>query len=142
MKDNTINLLSVFIFPTALLMSIIFRNQFDGSILFLSLGCFIIVAGSVLWVKGILTLGRNFTPSLSPKGFETKGIYSIMRHPMYIGGFLFYLGMNLLTQSIIGMILSFLLVAPLLIYSALEEEKQMIAKYGNKYLEYKRNTRL
>jgi len=141
MKDFIINLMSVIVLPIPIIISVLFCNQFSGDAFFV-VGCLLIIFGGSLWIIGVRTLGKNFTPSLIPKGFETKGIYSKVRHPVYLGAALFYLGITLSARSIFGILAAFLLVWPLLAYSAREEENQMIARFGNKYLEYKKKTRL
>jgi len=125
---------------STLVLSLIFRNQFNNGILPQLLGGFLILCGFTLWILSKIALGKEFTTSLSPKGFVTKGIYSKMRHPMYSGGLLFFIGIGMLFQSIVGLILTGILVFPLLVYSAIEEEKQMVKKFGEKYIEYKKKT--
>lgn len=139
MKDFIVKSLSIIALLVTLIVSITFSNQFNGGLIFNLAGSIFVVVGSVLWGTSLLTLGKNFTPSLSPKGFVTRGIYSKIRHPMYCGGFLIYLGIGFITKSVFGLLLTFLLLLPLLIYSAIEEERQMTTKYGNKYLGYKKN---
>jgi len=97
-----------------------------------------IVLGFVLGILSRVTLGPAFTSSLSPQGFVTKGIYSRPRHPMYAGGVLLYVGVGILFQSIIGLVLTGLLVLPLLTYSAIEEERQMVEKFGEETVDYRR----
>ncbi len=99
-----------------------------------------IVLGIILAILSRVALGQAFTSSLSPKGFATEGVYSRFRHPMYTGGLLLYVGVGILFQSIIGLVLTGLLVLPLLVYSAIEEERQMLEKFGEKYTDYRKNT--
>jgi protein-S-isoprenylcysteine O-methyltransferase Ste14 len=99
-----------------------------------------IVLGVFLGILSRVTLGQAFTSSLSSQGFVTKGIYSKLRHPMYAGGVLLYVGVGILFQSIIGLVLTGLLVLPLLVYSAIEEERQMLEKFGEETVDYGKNT--
>jgi protein-S-isoprenylcysteine O-methyltransferase Ste14 len=59
---------------------------------------------------------------------------------MYTGGFLLFAGIGAVLQSIIGLALTGLLVLPLLVYSAVEEERRMLDKFGEEYADYKKHT--
>jgi protein-S-isoprenylcysteine O-methyltransferase Ste14 len=104
------------------------------------IGGVMIVLGIILAILSRVALGQAFTSSLSPKGFVTEGVYSRLRHPMYTGGVLLYVGVGILFQSIVGLVLTGLLVLPLLVYSAIEEENQMLEKFGDEYIDYRKNT--
>lgn len=73
-------------------------------------------------------------------GLNTTGIYRYSRNPMYVGGFLFVLGLNLMGWSIslanaIFWILSILWVAATH-WGVLQEEAFLESKYGNSFREY------
>ena len=140
MKDRTVNTLRAVAQWSTLLLSAIFRNQFAAGVIVRSTGGAMIVLGIALWVISRVALGQAFTSSLSPIGFVTEGVYSRLRHPMYTGGVLLYVGVGILFQSIIGLLLTGLLILPLLVYSAMEEERQMLEKFGKKYADYRNNT--
>lgn len=59
---------------------------------------------------------------------------------MYTGGFLLFAGIGILLESLVGLALTGLLILPLLVYSAVEEERQMVDKFGEKYLDYRGKT--
>ena len=59
---------------------------------------------------------------------------------MYTGGILIYLGLGLWFKSILGLVLTMVLIVPLLVYSATLEEKLLIRAYGERYIEYKKRT--
>lgn len=140
MKDLAANTVRGFVQWSTLLLSIVFQNQFSTGAILRSIGGIMIVLGVTLAIWGRVTLGQAFTSSLSPKGFVTTGIYSKLRHPMYTGGVLFFIGCGFLFQSIVGLILTGLLVIPLLMFSAIEEERQMLGTFGEKYIDYKKKT--
>jgi protein-S-isoprenylcysteine O-methyltransferase Ste14 len=140
MKDLAVNVLRAIVQWSTLLLSIIFRNQFATGAIGRSIGGILIVLGFALWVLSRMALGQAFTSSLSPKGFVTEGIYSKLRHPMYAGGVLLYVGVGILFQSSVGLVLTGLLVLPLLVYSAIEEERRMLEKFGEEYIDYRKNT--
>lgn len=140
MKGLTANTIRGIVQWSTLLLSIIFRNQFSAGVVFRSIGGIMVVLGVTLAIWGRLTLGQAFTTTLPPRGFVTTGIYSKLRHPMYTGGVLFFAGFGLLFQSIVGLVLTGLLIVPLLVVSAIEEEEKMLANFGEQYTDYKQHT--
>ena len=140
MKGYLIRFITAVMFALVFIINIIFNNQFNGSILLKIIALFMILIGTILWISGIITLGKNFTVSVKPKGLVSTGIYSKIRHPMYYGGIIIYLGLGLFFKSIIGLILTIVLVTPFAIYSNIKEEKALIVKYKEKYIAYKKKT--
>lgn len=140
MEDSTIDTISIVILLVVLALHILFRNQFHGGIFLLSIGVSIIIFGSVIWLIGKNALGNNFTKSVHPKGLVTSGIYSKIRHPMYFGGMMIYIGMGLLLKSWIGLALTIILVIPMLLLFAKKEDKLLLEKYKEKYSAYRTKT--
>ena len=87
----------------------------------------------------------NLVPMYSFARFKgdvnTKGIYGFSRNPMYVGGFLFLLGLNLMGWSISYASISFIIVSLFWTswahWQVLKEEGFLEHKYGNEYLDYK-----
>jgi len=77
-------------------------------------------------------------------GLNTTGIYRYSRHPMYVGGFFFLLGLCLMGWSTSGWSIAFLalfiLSIPYYHWNALLEESFLEHKYGNSCLEYMNKT--
>ena len=73
-------------------------------------------------------------------GMNTNGIYKFSRNPMYIAYFVCFIGMALLTQSLIllGLILIFQISAHCII---LAEERWCIEKFGAVYKQYMKDVR-
>lgn len=69
----------------------------------------------------------------------STGVYGFVRHPMYLGGILLFIGTPLLLGStyglLIGVLISFLLVARIL------GEERMLAKELEGYADYKKKVR-
>ena len=69
----------------------------------------------------------------------STGVFRIVRHPIYTGAILFYLGASLITMSIASA--AFLLVIIAFYISISRYEERILAKaFGNDYLEYKKKT--
>ncbi len=140
MKDSIINTITIIIQLGTLVLAMLYHDQFEGSIFIIIIGIILALGGMVLWFLSMFTLGEEFTSSLSPKGLVVKGVYAKIRHPIYIGGFLFFVGFSLTQRSYLGLILTFVLILPVLIVRAIEEEKRMLEAYGEEYKEYKKRT--
>ena len=71
----------------------------------------------------------------------TTGLYRYSRHPQYLGLILFCLGFCIQYPLLIS-ILIFPGVVILYYFLAQNEEKQLISKFGDEYLEYRKRTRI
>ena len=65
----------------------------------------------------------------------TKGVYRISRHPIYLGGFLVYLGIGIACASWLFILLALAWIILWLI-AVPSEENDLIKKYGNAYRKY------
>lgn len=85
------------------------------------------------------TSGRNTKEGQIAEQLNTKGIYSIVRHPLYLGNFLIFFGFVLFTQQ-----LWFISLATVLFWIYYErimyaEEEFLRRKYGKQYEEWAEN---
>ena len=69
----------------------------------------------------------------------STGVFRIVRHPIYTGALLFYLGAILMTMSLASAALWLLIIA-FYIYICRYEEYLLTEEFGNDYLEYKKKT--
>ena len=95
-----------------------------------------------MWVfkkKGEVVKGENYTKT---NKLVDTGTYAIIRHPQYLAGILVSLSITFWVQSFLSMILTVIVI--ILIYQwSYSEDKILITKFGNEYIEYKRKvTRL
>ncbi|MEO8710835.1 MAG: isoprenylcysteine carboxylmethyltransferase family protein, partial [Parafilimonas sp.] len=85
------------------------------------------------------TSGRN-TKSQIADQLSTKGIYSIVRHPLYVGNFLMWFGIALLTQNI-WFILAFIFMYWVYYERIMFAEEQYLRKkFGDTYLHWAAGT--
>jgi protein-S-isoprenylcysteine O-methyltransferase Ste14 len=68
----------------------------------------------------------------------TKGIYSKIRHPMYLGQLLMAVGLPVFAEGLVTLCLSIVWIAQLIFWKLLEE-KQLLEKYPE-YISYKKRT--
>jgi len=109
---------------------------------YLSLHLRLILAAIFFVIAGYFTRSAHqviFNKGKPPSEVISNGVFSCVRHPMYLGAILFYLGLFLstLSLSVLG-----LLAILLLFYThiASYEEKQLEQKYGKDYISYKEKT--
>ena len=74
-----------------------------------------------------------------PASVVSTGAFRYVRHPLYLGSILFYLGLTVSTASLFSLAL---LVAIFLFYNyiASYEERLMEMKFGEDYVSYKKRT--
>lgn len=79
------------------------------------------------------TSGRNTLQGQLAETLNTTGIYSIVRHPLYLGNFFMWLGLALLTQNI-WFIISFILFYWIYYERIMFAEEQFLErKFGEDY---------
>lgn len=106
------------------------------------LGIFLLIAGLSLsiWARLILGLSWSaFSKVNEEKKLIMKGPYRIIRHPIYVGFFIAFLGTSIEAQNIIiwG---SFFLLSILYFYKIKAEEKALLQTHGEDYERYKIST--
>jgi protein-S-isoprenylcysteine O-methyltransferase Ste14 len=96
------------------------------------------IAGTALGqVAKAVRLPQFFGFKEYPKLFIFTGAYSICRHPMYAGWLIASWGLLLSKPYLLTLLYNFLL-SLFVVYMALQEEKQMVALFGDKYSSYQR----
>jgi len=92
----------------------------------------VIIGGSILIAKAHRQLFKDKQADLI-----TDGIFAHVRHPMYLGTILIYLGWIIGTLSLLTLI-PWILILILYVKMANYEEKQLERKFGEKYIAYKK----
>lgn len=86
------------------------------------------------------TSGRNTAAGQVAEEVNTKGIYSTVRHPLYVGNFFMWLGVSMITQNIwfnIAFVLAYWLYYERIMYA---EESFLRDKFGEVYLNWANRT--
>jgi protein-S-isoprenylcysteine O-methyltransferase Ste14 len=105
--------------------------------IYIPIGSIILILGFILARK---SMGIIFgTKRGKPEVVHDK-IYNKVRHPMYLGALLFYLGVSVLMYSLS---LFFMFVIIFLFYNfiAKHEEKLLIDQFGDSYVDYMKKVR-
>jgi protein-S-isoprenylcysteine O-methyltransferase Ste14 len=88
-------------------------------------------------------LGRNWAPSLTGVRKDavlvSTGPYAIVRHPIYLGAFIFLAALSLVTANLLVLLPTLVLMA-LLFMQIDGEEATLIDKFGDEYREYMKRT--
>jgi len=135
---DTLQLIILIIFIMAIVVDyIIFQTfqLFSSKIPFIArlpVGIFLIVFGGWLAVRGIQIVFRDLRPD---PVMLTGGIFSKVRHPVYLGAMLVYVGVLCLTLSLPGAVV-FMFVMLLYHWLAKHEEQLMLDIFGDEYREY------
>lgn len=74
-----------------------------------------------------------------PSGLVSTGAFKYVRHPLYLGCILFYLGLALSTASLFSLVL-WVFICIFYNYLASYEEKLLESKLADNYIIYKENT--
>ncbi len=115
------------------------------SIIFGVLGFSIFLIGILISSLARITLGSSWTPGynyqIKPNQLLiTNGIYKYIRHPIYIGILLAYIGADLVAESYLSIILLILFIP---IYrQAKLEEGILLAHFGEKYKNYMKKSKM
>ena len=147
------NIVKPFLFETATLVGFILIGLLglwiDSSIRlqailvwpYNSLGTVPIIVGVALrfWASStIFNIGKG-TPLYSrpTKALVTTGPYRFIRNPLYLGGFIIYLGIIIVIPSLFFAVLG-LLGLPIVYVGIVHEEKGLERRFGEDYRQYKR----
>lgn len=110
----------------------------------LVLGVLLILPGLMLALWSIysqFTLGRGTPVPLMPtQVLIVQPPFTYCRNPMALGTFLMYWGVAALFRSIGAALVVLLFALALLIYIKRVEEKELEARFGQAYLDYKQRT--
>jgi len=98
----------------------------------ISLGLIIIFIGGVFVERGLKTV---FSETREKPHVIKKGVFKIVRHPVYLGSILTYLGFLIFSMSIIG-IAVWLIIILFYYFISIYEERLLLQKFGNEYRNY------
>jgi len=98
-------------------------------------GLFLLAVGMILFFVALFTIKvlESYEGDLI-----TKGIYSKIRHPMYLGFIFWLIGFPIYQGAFFSFILSFLFIGNVLLWRYLEE-KELVERFPS-YPDYKRKT--
>lgn len=98
----------------------------------------IAVPGGYLWVRGIIDAGEE-TLVVKKEHTLYKGFYEKLRHPQAVGEVTFWWVLAFVLNSPFLALFSFVWI-PIFYGMCLEEEKDLIIRYGEEYAKYREST--
>ena len=107
--------------------------------IFSYIGMLLLLPSIILFTIARIQLRGSFQLSAEANKLVKKGIYKKIRHPIYLFGIIFLLGIIFITQTF-PLIIILVLVIFLQIKRINQEEKVLTEKFGNEYSEYKKQT--
>lgn len=107
------------------------------------LGVVLLAGALFIFWRAHADLGLNWSPSLEIREKHeliTRGIYGLIRHPMYASQWLLAIAQPLLLQNWIAGFMNLLVFIPFYFLRVKAEEKMMLDSFGNEYQEYMNRT--
>jgi protein-S-isoprenylcysteine O-methyltransferase Ste14 len=114
------------------------------TVVFFALGWFMVCIGAILWICSIFTFGADNLALLyvyQPEEGKiiNSSIYGILRHPVYAGVLRVGIGLALLNGNANAIAFAILMPLGLTGWIHLVEEKELIERFGQSYLDYRKH---
>ena len=108
---------------------IAYQNTNEQSMSLMLSGLIIASLGIGIWIYSYISLGRSFGVLPKRQQRVSSGIYRLLKHPMYLGIMMTFVGLATSLGSRTGLIFSILILLPILVIRAKWEEKEL-ARYA------------
>jgi protein-S-isoprenylcysteine O-methyltransferase Ste14 len=95
------------------------------------------VVGAWLGIKGVIQTTLKVAETHRAKRVITKGVYSIVRHPQYLGAIIAHIGFSFLLSALDSLIITPLVIVLIYIVSW-KEEKELTKEFDQAYRDYKK----
>ena len=113
------------------------RAGTDATMRVTGFAIFVVSFALLTWARA--TLGNSFSVTPQAKALVTAGIYSRVRYPVYLFGALMLSGLFLYI-NMPWLLVILTVIVPLQIVRARTEEKVLVGKFGDQYLDYRKQT--
>lgn len=100
--------------------------------------CMIFLApGAWFGIKGVQETTLRVAETHRTEKIVTKGVYSVIRHPQYLGGLLAHVGITVLLSAWYSLLVTPLMIILVYLISRKEEE-ELVREFGKEYEDYKK----
>lgn len=134
----------ILVFPMLLLSIILLILSFyniipsfkinELNLIFTIIGIILILTGALIWFLAVFK--SKITREILDNNLVTSGIYSYIRHPIYSAFLFVSSGLIVFSQNIILFFLVFIYWIILCLGVKKTEEKWLLNKFGDEYIEY------
>ena len=113
------------------------------TIIFFALGWFMLCIGAILWIRSVFIFGADNLALLyvyhpEESHISDSSIYGILRHPVYAGVLRVGIGLALLNSNANAIAFALLMPLGFIGWIRLVEEKELIERFGQSYLDYRK----
>lgn len=106
-------------------------------------GVAVMIGAILVFWRAHVDLGLNWSPSLEIREKHeliTRGIYGVIRHPMYASQWLWVIAQALLLQNWFAGVVNLIIFIPFYFMRVKAEETLMFDSFGEQYREYMKKT--
>jgi len=96
-----------------------------------------LIAGSWLAINGVKEVTLKVAETHRTEKVVTSGVYSIVRHPQYLGGLSAHVGISFLLSAWYSLLFTPIMIILIYLISKKEEE-ELIREFGKEYEDYKK----
>jgi len=111
--------------------------NFSIPLFHLGISALFLVAGAWIAIQGVKETTLKVAEMHRTDKIVIKGVYSIVRHPQYLGGLLAHVGISFLFSAWYSLLFTPLIVVLIYLISRKEEE-ELIREFGKEYEDYKK----
>jgi len=111
--------------------------DFSVPLLHLAVSVPFFVLGAWLGIAGVKAVTLKVAETHRAEKVVSGGVYSIVRHPQYVGGLLAHVGVSFLVSSLYSLLYT-PLAAVLVYLISRKEEKELVKEFGENYESYSR----
>lgn len=97
----------------------------------------LLVLGAWIAIKGVKEVTLKVAETHRTEKIVTTGVYSIVRHPQYLGALLAHVGISILLSATCSLLFTPLMVTLICLISRKEEE-ELTKEFGEEYENYKK----
>ena len=112
-------------------------NDFSIPLLHVIIATFFILLGAWFGIYGVKETSLRVSETHRTEKVVTTGVYSIVRHPQYLGGLLAHIGIAFLLSASYSLVFTPLMIVIVYLISR-KEEKELIREFGEGYETYKK----